>query len=65
MVMKNLQAKNDTSTQKKLNDSNMIRLKRVKPVELLRSSTINPTAPKLNKKLEANPSIIYCPLTRY
>lgn len=34
-------------------------------IELVRSSTTNPIPPRENKKLEASPSIIYCPFTRY
>ena len=63
--MKTRQAMNEMTTQKNPNDINMILLKRLRPVILLRSNIINPSPPNTNRKLDTNPSIIYCPLTRY
>ena len=65
IVINTRQVKNDTATQKNPKQKSITLLNLVSPVVLLRSRMMKPTAPREKRKLDARPSIIYCPLTRY
>ncbi len=65
MVMKIRQVKKATRTQKNPKAKSMDRLSLENPVALDFSSTMKPRPPKVKRKEEARPSMMYCPLTRY
>lgn len=65
MVMNTRQATKAAPTQKKPRAKSMERLSLEWPAALERSRTIKPTPPSVKRKLEARPSMMYCPLTRY
>lgn len=57
--MKILQATNAAKMQKKLKESNMVRLSLEIPTKLDLSNMMKPRDPNVNKKLLANPSMMY------
>ena len=65
MVMKILTAMKAAMIQKKAKEKSMVRFSLLRPTVLERSRMIKPTPPRVNRKLDASPSMMYCPLTRY
>ena len=63
--MKIRQARNEAMIQNSPKANSMVRLSLVKPLALDFSRTIKPRPPKVKRKEEARPSMMYCPLTRY
>lgn len=66
--MNTKQVRNEIITQTKPTANSRIRFNLgviLLSIEFVRSNTTNPNPPRENKKLEASPSIIYCPLTLY
>lgn len=56
--------KNDTMIQRKATDMSKILFSLGVDGLCVRSIMMKPTPPRENRKLEANPSMIYCPFTR-
>ena len=65
MRMKRRHMKNERRMQTKATDSRSIRFSRGVDGLFVWSSTTNPSPPIVKRKLDARPSIIYWPLTRY
>ena len=63
--MKTRTARKAAMMQKNANEKSMVLLSLVSPTALDRSKMMNPTPPREKRKLEASPSIMYCPFTLY
>ena len=58
-------ARKAATTQKNPKENIMVLFNLVSPTVLERSRIINPSPPRVKRKLEARPSMMYWPLTRY
>lgn len=65
ILMKTRHVKKDTNTQTKPRDSNKNLFSFDIPTAFDLSKIMKPRPPTENRKLDARPSIMYCPLTRY
>lgn len=65
MRIKRRHMKNDTTTQTNATESSSIRFSRGVDGLFVWSRITNPSPPIVNRKLDARPSMIYWPLTRY